>query len=61
MRLALPLLSLFSPFALVALLSRFQALRAKFAPPPPATLRPARYALPMRVHVALQAAARARR
>jgi hypothetical protein len=61
MRLESPLLSLFSPFLLAALLPRFQALRARFAPPPPPPARPLGYALPLRVHVALRAAARARR
>ena len=59
MRLALPLISLFGPSTLAALWWRFGALRARFAPPPPP--RPAVYGLPMRVHVALRAAARARR
>lgn len=60
MRQALPFLSLFSPFALAALWSRFEGLRARFAPPPPPR-RPICATLPLRVHVALQAAARARR
>ena len=58
MRLALPLISLFSPLALAALSLRVDALRPKA---PPAPRRPPGDGLQMRVHVALQAAARARR
>lgn len=57
MRLALPLMTLFSPLAFAALVSRFDAMRTKS--PPLARMSGA--TLPMRVRVALQAAARARR
>ena len=57
MRLALPLMSVQSAPILAAFLA---ALRAPFSPPPAPTHPPA-YALPRRVQVALQAAARARR
>jgi len=57
MRLALPLMSVQSAPILAAFLA---ALRAPFSPPP-APAHPPAYALPRRVQVALQAAARARR
>jgi len=58
MRIALPLLS--SPTAPLVI-GFFATLRARLAPPPPARARPAVYSLPLRVQVALRAAARARR
>lgn len=57
MRMTLPLMSLASASALAALLA---ALRAPYAPLALPARSPA-YALPQRVQVALQAAARARR